>query len=234
MSKATQRERLREDLCEANRAMHGGVLRCEYCHRPLGASYHVDHKVAVVLGGTNEVSNLAIACRSCNIGKSAMPWDYWMRYCVGAGWGVPIPPPLAGWGAPIPPPFVAKAQTTGSQDGKPAAALRAVGTWVNANSHRFADEQPHAERLGIHTSEGLAIVPEALRTYLEGLGYRPSAIRRAWMERDWVSHDAGRPDKKVTVDRSTRPFGRARMVVITYDALREIGGVKLAPEAQAW
>lgn len=45
---------------------------CQYCgRRPPEATLHVDHVVPRSLGGTNDPSNLAAACRRCNLGKSA-------------------------------------------------------------------------------------------------------------------------------------------------------------------
>ena len=46
---------------------------CEYCqmHQSLqGATFHVEHVVPIVQGGTDELSNLALACPSCNLHKS--------------------------------------------------------------------------------------------------------------------------------------------------------------------
>ncbi len=50
-------------------------FKCEYCGemRPLT----IDHKIPVELGGTDEISNLAAACRPCNKRKGNMPWEEW-------------------------------------------------------------------------------------------------------------------------------------------------------------
>jgi hypothetical protein len=53
----------------AGRALH----RCEYCHAPevvFNFPFEVEHIQPVSKDGTDEVSNLALACRSCNIFKS--------------------------------------------------------------------------------------------------------------------------------------------------------------------
>lgn len=53
----------------AERAMH----RCEYCHAPeviFNFPFEVEHIVPLSLSGTDEYSNLALACRSCNLNKS--------------------------------------------------------------------------------------------------------------------------------------------------------------------
>ena len=47
--------------------------RCEYCrmHQSLqGATFHVEHIVPTVLGGSSTLSNLAWACPGCNLQKS--------------------------------------------------------------------------------------------------------------------------------------------------------------------
>lgn len=44
---------------------------CRYCGRSSPeVQLHVDHVHPVVLGGTNELSNLVTACKDCNLGKS--------------------------------------------------------------------------------------------------------------------------------------------------------------------
>lgn len=47
--------------------------RCEYCrmHQALqGATFHVEHIIPTIAGGSDELSNLAWACPSCNLKKS--------------------------------------------------------------------------------------------------------------------------------------------------------------------
>lgn len=54
----------------ATRAGH----RCEYRHAPeavFNFPFEVGHVIPVALGGSDEVSNLALACRSCNVLKSS-------------------------------------------------------------------------------------------------------------------------------------------------------------------
>lgn len=46
---------------------------CEYCRAPEHFSnfaYEVEHIVPPLFGGQNEMENLALACRSCNVYKS--------------------------------------------------------------------------------------------------------------------------------------------------------------------
>lgn len=53
----------------ADRAGH----RCEYCHAPeevFNFPFEVEHVVPVARGGTSDDSNLALACRGCNLFKS--------------------------------------------------------------------------------------------------------------------------------------------------------------------
>jgi hypothetical protein len=48
--------------------------RCEYCHAPeviFNFPFEVEHVVPVSHGGAENESNLALACRACNIHKSS-------------------------------------------------------------------------------------------------------------------------------------------------------------------
>ena len=47
-------------------------FRCCHCGRGSkdGVKLHIDHKIPVVLGGTNDPSNLQTLCQDCNLGKS--------------------------------------------------------------------------------------------------------------------------------------------------------------------
>jgi hypothetical protein len=52
----------------AERANH----RCEYCHAPelvFNFPFEVEHITPLSQQGTNDESNLALACRSCNLRK---------------------------------------------------------------------------------------------------------------------------------------------------------------------
>lgn len=52
----------------AERANH----RCEYCHAPelvFNFPFEVEHIIPLFRQGTNEETNLALACRSCNLRK---------------------------------------------------------------------------------------------------------------------------------------------------------------------
>lgn len=47
-----------------------GKITCEYCKLPLETSnITIDHKTPLCRGGNNEITNLAIACHSCNSKK---------------------------------------------------------------------------------------------------------------------------------------------------------------------
>ena len=50
--------------------------QCVYCgstEEPL----HVDHKMPLSLGGSNDPDNLVVACRECNCGKSGRTVEQW-------------------------------------------------------------------------------------------------------------------------------------------------------------
>jgi len=55
----------------AERANH----RCEYCHAPelvFNFPFEVEHITPLSQQGTNDESNLALACRSCNLRKGTV------------------------------------------------------------------------------------------------------------------------------------------------------------------
>lgn len=47
---------------------------CAYCEKLLYSSFeepfHVDHKIPITRGGSNDISNIALACPDCNISKN--------------------------------------------------------------------------------------------------------------------------------------------------------------------
>src|SRR5437764_1740980 len=53
----------------AERAVH----RCEYCHAPeaiFNFPFEVEHVLPVARQGSDDASNLALACRACNLHKA--------------------------------------------------------------------------------------------------------------------------------------------------------------------
>lgn len=53
----------------------GGV--CFYCFEPLGNDYHRDHIIPISRGGSNYISNIALACAPCNLSKSDKLLSEW-------------------------------------------------------------------------------------------------------------------------------------------------------------
>jgi hypothetical protein len=54
----------------ASRAGH----RCEYCHAPeavFNFPFEVEHVIPISQDGSNDLHNLALACRSCNLRKAS-------------------------------------------------------------------------------------------------------------------------------------------------------------------
>lgn len=50
-----------------------GGHRCEYCHAPevvFNFPFEVEHITPVSSGGSDDLANLALACRSCNLHKA--------------------------------------------------------------------------------------------------------------------------------------------------------------------
>jgi 5-methylcytosine-specific restriction endonuclease McrA len=51
--------------------LKNGTLTCEYCKEPIQfTNDHLEHKIPLCRGGTNDRSNLAISCKHCNLTKS--------------------------------------------------------------------------------------------------------------------------------------------------------------------
>jgi 5-methylcytosine-specific restriction endonuclease McrA len=51
--------------------------KCCYCGVHQRRGLHVDHKVPISRGGTNDMSNLVLACSSCNLSKGARTPEEW-------------------------------------------------------------------------------------------------------------------------------------------------------------
>ena len=70
-----------DELSERFEAQEG---RCYYCGRLLYASFdrdiHVDHKTPLARGGSNEISNIALACSACNFSKGAKTEEEYLKY----------------------------------------------------------------------------------------------------------------------------------------------------------
>jgi 5-methylcytosine-specific restriction endonuclease McrA len=51
--------------------------KCWWCEKKLPDKFHVDHRIPLAKGGTNDRGNVVIACVPCNKSKSAkMPWEF--------------------------------------------------------------------------------------------------------------------------------------------------------------
>ncbi len=44
---------------------------CAYCGKPSGGTYHKDHFVPFILGGSDDKHNILLACSKCNLEKGA-------------------------------------------------------------------------------------------------------------------------------------------------------------------
>lgn len=51
---------------------------CWWCNKPLDPSnYHIEHRIPLARGGSNNADNICIACPKCNLSKGAkMPWEW--------------------------------------------------------------------------------------------------------------------------------------------------------------
>jgi 5-methylcytosine-specific restriction endonuclease McrA len=51
--------------------------RCYWCQKPAGDNYHVDRRIPLTRGGSNNPDNLVITCPKCNITKgSRLPHEF--------------------------------------------------------------------------------------------------------------------------------------------------------------
>lgn len=70
----------RHTLADIKRIYKGQKGRCAYyriCGNRLGTDYHEDHIVPIARGGTNDKTNIQLACGPCNLLKSAQdPVDF--------------------------------------------------------------------------------------------------------------------------------------------------------------
>lgn len=53
--------------------------KCAYCEIELNGLYHVEHMLPFSRGGSNDWSNLAIACASCNVSKGTKTAEEFMQ-----------------------------------------------------------------------------------------------------------------------------------------------------------
>lgn len=68
MINGTKRKKLRDKI---------KMKRCRYCHSTDNLT--IDHKIPIILGGKDNISNLQCLCKSCNQMKSGMSHKQVMR-----------------------------------------------------------------------------------------------------------------------------------------------------------
>lgn len=64
-----EREALSDHSAHISQWVESEEKVCFYCDDACGDSYHVDHMYPISKGGDNTVSNMVIACPSCNLSK---------------------------------------------------------------------------------------------------------------------------------------------------------------------
>lgn len=79
-----QRRRAREQDAEGSHTAEDIVTqyerqkgRCFWCNEKLGDTYHIDHVVPLVRGGSNWPENIVIACSTCNLSRGAKLPSEW-------------------------------------------------------------------------------------------------------------------------------------------------------------
>lgn len=63
---------------EVQRWVRTEPKECLWCGADCANEYHIDHVTPLSRGGSHEIWNLAIACRDCNLRKSAAPPALWL------------------------------------------------------------------------------------------------------------------------------------------------------------
>ena len=53
--------------------------RCAHCKKSIRKGYHADHIVPLKLGGSNDISNIQLLCRSCNCSKGGKDPFIWAQ-----------------------------------------------------------------------------------------------------------------------------------------------------------
>lgn len=70
----------RKELRGLLAAFDGKCIYCNATEEETGHPHHVDHVIAVSIGGRHHISNLVVACASCNSSKSNTPFlDFYIR-----------------------------------------------------------------------------------------------------------------------------------------------------------
>ena len=56
--------------------------KCAYCSADCSSEYHIDHKLPLSRGGTNNIDNLALSCPHCNWSKGKKTDVEFIGHCV--------------------------------------------------------------------------------------------------------------------------------------------------------
>ena len=73
---------------EVNQLLRNQNNKCHYCRVDL-STYHRDHKVPLIVGGTNTIDNIALSCPPCNLKKNRKTDKEFFRFLespVGEEW----------------------------------------------------------------------------------------------------------------------------------------------------
>lgn len=65
------------ELVRKGQTNRKGKLICWWCDEPIEGAYHIDHRIPLSRGGTNDAGNLCLAHPTCNVKKhNKLPSEY--------------------------------------------------------------------------------------------------------------------------------------------------------------
>lgn len=82
ITQSNRRQRIRNNggthtVDDIQQILEQQAHRCYWCLKPLGESWHIDHRIPIAKGGTNNPNNLVISCPFCNTSKgSKLPYEW--------------------------------------------------------------------------------------------------------------------------------------------------------------
>jgi len=64
---------------EVQQKLRRQKFKCKGCKTDIKASYHIDHIMPLARGGENNIGNIQLLCRTCNLSKGAKHPKEWAK-----------------------------------------------------------------------------------------------------------------------------------------------------------